>query len=102
MLADGRASTTACWTPAIHRQCLRLARKAVGSPAAAVALGIGRQSIVMSADSGGQHNLTFEGSVNPGGSMSHSLILCDSIAGRVLLGRMPVRARVARERKPGC
>jgi hypothetical protein len=56
----------------------------------------------MSADSGGQHDLTFEGSVNPGGSMSLSLVLCDSIAGRVLLGRMPVHARVARERKPGC
>jgi hypothetical protein len=35
----------------------------------------------MSADSGGQHNLTFEDSMNPGGSMSHVLVLGDSIAG---------------------
>jgi hypothetical protein len=102
MLADGRASTTACWTPAIHRQCLRLARKAVGSPAAAVALGIGRQSIVMSADSGGQHNLTFEGSFNPGGCRSPTLVLCDSIAGRLVLGSLPVLTRAGQERKPGC
>jgi len=34
--------------------------------------------------------------------MSRSLVLCDSIAGRVLLGRMPVRAVLAGERKPGC
>src|ERR1035441_10170796 len=53
----------------------------------------------MSADSGGQHDLTFEGSVNPGGSMSHSLVLCDSIAGRVLLGRMPVRARAGQRKE---
>jgi hypothetical protein len=42
LLAVSRAPATACWTPAIHRHVHSLARKAVSSSAAAVALGIGR------------------------------------------------------------
>ena len=56
-----------------------------------------------SADSGGQHDLTFEVSINPGGSMFHALVLCDSIAGHMVLGSLRVPARRwPRERKPGC
>jgi len=47
----------------------------------------------MSANSGGQHNLTFEGSINPGGSMSNARVLCDSIAGRLVPGSLRVPAR---------
>ncbi len=46
-----------------------------------------------SADFGGQHDVTFESSVNPAGGMSHALILCDSIAGRVPIGSLPVVER---------
>jgi hypothetical protein len=52
----------------------------------------------MSADSGGQHDLTFEGPSTPEVVMSHALVLRDSIAGRVLLGSLPVLARAGQER----
>jgi hypothetical protein len=58
---------------------------------------------VRSADSGGQHDLTFEVFINPEVGMSHALVLRDSIAGHMVLGslRVPGR-RWPRERKPGC
>jgi hypothetical protein len=41
-----------------------------------------------------QHNLTFEVSIDPGGCMSHSLILCVSNAGSVMLaGLSGIRRR---------
>ena len=53
---------------------------------------------MMSADSGGPPDLTSRVPSTPEVVMSHALVLCDSIAGRVLPGSLPVLARVGREK----